>query len=357
MIHGGFIFFIITSAISYVFSPPSSLSDVLELRWFLGFYASILLGILWGYFRLSIKIYSASIICLFLILALYHRNMWGDFVIKPDLRFQGTYENPNHLGLVLTILLAFFLGSQGIAKKTIIQFFFYLAALASIGAFILGTYSRTSWIGSMIVALVFVSLYHRRYLTILLTSGIAILSTAILLNLFSLKDRLLFSFNLSQGQSQGQRLSAWNVNFHIFTDAPFFGRGLENISRYYPEYYNRLNIPTTEIVGHAHNQFLEILAGSGAIGFVFFYAFILGLLATFIRAYKNKNPVQKTLGATGILTIVAFISTSFTETPFRLAEFRNFAILFFGLIWGNLFYQHILEQTQSKERKAVHEYP
>jgi O-antigen ligase len=80
--------------------------------------------------------------------------------------------------------------------------------------------------------------------------------------------------------SEGRRVSMLHGTWHIFLDHPVLGTGLGTLQEAYPRYetvYDGL------VVNHAHNDYAEALAETGAIGGICFLAF-LGVL--FWNAWK-----------------------------------------------------------------------
>ena len=91
-------------------------------------------------------------------------------------------------------------------------------------------------------------------------------------------------------QSNTERLLIWNSAYTMFKDHPVLGVGL---GQYKDNYQKKYISPKAKepYLSHAHNNFLQMLAENGIVGFVGF----LTLLACFIgysfkRFWQEKNP-------------------------------------------------------------------
>lgn len=91
-------------------------------------------------------------------------------------------------------------------------------------------------------------------------------------------------------QSNTERLLIWNSAYTMFKDHPTLGVGL---GQYKDNYQKKYISPKAKepYLSHAHNNFLQMLAENGIVGFVGF----LTLLACFIgysfkRFWQEKNP-------------------------------------------------------------------
>src|SRR5690606_16401129 len=78
----------------------------------------------------------------------------------------------------------------------------------------------------------------------------------------------------TENASNAIRLMLWRTNWEIFRDNPLLGVGLHENSKFLQEYYLELGFTKyAHYVGHAHNNFLQVLAGTGVIGFFCFVSF------------------------------------------------------------------------------------
>jgi len=105
--------------------------------------------------------------------------------------------------------------------------------------------------------------------------------------------------------ASGGRLQVWRDTVQLSSDFPFFGIGLGNFQTLYPKYKT---IATPAFWEHAHNDYLEMLADTGGIGFPLFFGGIFILFFAIMKKWKDRRDpfvVGITLGGcTGALAIL-----------------------------------------------------
>ncbi len=105
----------------------------------------------------------------------------------------------------------------------------------------------------------------------------------------------------------------------------------------YPEYYAKAGYGPEYIVGHAHNQFLEVMTGAGLLGLIGYLGVFISGFIFFHRRFKEVTETHKKQIALGaLLAIVALFFTSMTDAPFRLHEVRNYVLMLLGFSFGFL---------------------
>ncbi len=109
--------------------------------------------------------------------------------------------------------------------------------------------------------------------------------------------------NTTTVQSNTERLLMWESAFHMFQDHPVLGVGLSQYKDNYQQKYISPLAKEPELA-HAHNNFMQMLAENGIVGFAGF----LTLLSTFIgaslyRFWKYKNPYALAM-AMGALALI-----------------------------------------------------
>lgn len=130
-------------------------------------------------------------------------------------------------------------------------------------------------------------------------------------------------------QSNTERLLIWHSAYEMFKDHPVVGVGL---GQYKDNYQKKYISPKAKepYLSHAHNNFLQMLAENGIVGFAGF----LTLLAAFIgysfkRFWQEKNPYALMMS----MSALALVLQGFTEY-----NFGNSAVMkSFWLAQGCLF--------------------
>lgn len=96
------------------------------------------------------------------------------------------------------------------------------------------------------------------------------------------------------------RVGQWQAAWKVFELHPIMGVGFRNFQPYSTIIKKQYGYPVPEWEGHAHNNFLEILAGMGIVGFI---PFLLWIVFWLYESYK-RNDLAAKLAFPSIITIV-----------------------------------------------------
>lgn len=113
-------------------------------------------------------------------------------------------------------------------------------------------------------------------------------------------------------QSNTERLLIWQGAWHMFKDHPVLGVGL---GQYTKEYQHTYILPEAKerLLTHAHNNFIQMLAENGIVGFLGFVTMVGYFIIHSCHVwYKTKNPYALMMG----VSIVALILQGMTEYNF-----------------------------------------
>lgn len=176
--------------------------------------------------------------------------------------------------LIQMIPLMLVLGVEDSSISNETKTFMLIALLFSFAALILNG-TRGAWIAIVIVLPIFgfMSKNNRKVIIILLTS--LALFTAVAINNPAIYNRVLTIVDM-QYQSNSERLLLWSSAWHMFKDHPLTGVGAENFAEQYHNIYISPHAKERDL-GHAHNNYLQILAETGIIGFASF-AYLFGYI-------------------------------------------------------------------------------
>ncbi len=325
--------------LGYFFNSPMQWNEwtkIASLRWIFGFFACYAAGHIASK---KVAVFSWKFVPLILVMLwiIYRQyNITSGEVLTSNIRMKGFYSNPNYFALAMSLvwamLLAYVIYTRDCLSRSTAVLTLVLATIA-----LVATYTRTSWLGvacTLLVALIYTK-NSRAMIVSALVFGLFVCATY--LNLFDLKERLLYTLDFSSTSSQGARLHVWDASWHVFLDHPIFGVGFENSAKLYPDYFVKLGLPIQYVAGHAHNQFLEVLAGAGVIGLAgYLGAFGTGIIF-FHRHFKAALEThRKQLALASLLSIVALFACSWTETPFIQHEVRNYILILLGFSYGYL---------------------
>lgn len=207
---------------------------------------------------------------------------------------------------MIPLILVFLVEDQTLSKTYRITF--GITLIFSIIALIYNG-TRGAWIAVILTLLLYGFLSVKKnpkfllgLLTILVIIGIVVLQIP------SLRHRI-DTIDDNNFQSNAERLLIWHSAWNMFLDHPITGVGLGNYEKAYKEQYISPKAKEPKL-SHAHNNFLQVLADRGIIGFVgFIYLFGYILYSSYRNYLKTKN-----LWALGIfLVTISLLLQGLTE--------------------------------------------
>lgn len=208
-------------------------------------------------------------------------------------RVYSTLENPNNYAEF--IVLAFPVSLVFCASLTDRRWkcLAFAGLCIPVGALLM-TYSRSGWVSFALAALVFVALYNKRLLPLLVVAAFA----AIPLLPESIFNRIL-TIGSTADSSNMYRIYIWQSVLLMIRDYGLTGIGLgpENFVPIY-SYYSSV---TATIAPHSHMLYLEVWLEMGVLGIASFLAMYLGTLRKGVRACSSKDPLIR-------LTLIACVS-------------------------------------------------
>ncbi len=185
------------------------------------------------------------------------------------------------------------------------------ARLLAVGG-IFASMSRGAWIGLVASALIsLVARLRKRWWVVI---GVAVAGIAAL---------ILSHIHLDH--SSVTRFDIWRAYWAMFLDHPFFGIGLLQGDKLLPEYYQRLGI-VQPFVSHAHNVYLQWLAGAG----VFAFAAYVWLCASMLRRAWSIR-LHSPWGWSLLLAQLFVHIGAFTECNFFDAEVLHMTVFLWAL--------------------------
>ena len=109
------------------------------------------------------------------------------------------------------------------------------------------------------------------------------------------------------------------VGLDAFKKSPIFGYGIDN--------YRFINLRETGNLTYSHNNYIDILVGVGAVGFLIYYYYYVELIVSFFRMYlKRQNSLLLSIMAVCFFATFAmhFVVVSYSDLM------QNLLILFFA---------------------------
>lgn len=223
----------------------------------------------------------------------YSSSAWVDDEMFNTIgrRAVGTLENPNMFGeyliLIIPVAVSMFIGrGEGLRKLS------SFVCIGIMGVCLILTWSRGAWLGLIFAALLFLFMWHRRSMWLVL-AGVASIPILPTILPASIVSRFTSIGNLADS-STSYRMYIWRATVEMIGDNPLSGIGIGEGAwdRIYP-LYSYLGI---EAAPHSHNLYLQIWLELGVMGILIFLAFLFLL-------YQSGFTMFSAIGAgTGLRT-------------------------------------------------------
>jgi O-antigen ligase len=134
--------------------------------------------------------------------------------------------------------------------------------------------------------------------------------------------------------SNAQRASLWRANWQIFIENPVVGVGYGMNEIYVGKYLDKLGLKGVE-GGHAHNNYLQFISGTGFLGLAFYLLFSAYFFWISARAWLALSPDRRwergaILAAIGAQ--VALHAGGLTECNFKDAEVNHQFLMILAMV-------------------------
>lgn len=128
----------------------------------------------------------------------------------------------------------------------------------------------------------------------------------------------------NRDRSNNERISQWQASIKAVQERPVFGYGYLNFETHSTEIKKRYGIGAQNFGGHAHNNFFEMLASTGSLGFI---AFIIWLIFWASEMYKSNE----VLSSFGLAFIITFLAGGLTQSTIALGINLFFIMAFYSI--------------------------
>lgn len=136
-----------------------------------------------------------------------------------------------------------------------------------------------------------------------------------------------------QTEDRGE-VAVWTLN--MWKDYPVFGSGLGSFPVVYPRYAGQKAYWTYT---HAHNDYLEFGAETGAVGLALLASIVLLSLAAALRAqYLRRDPLMRGLSFAAIMGIGSLLVHSFVDFSLQIPANALTFMLLLAFAWISLRY-------------------
>jgi tetratricopeptide (TPR) repeat protein len=135
-----------------------------------------------------------------------------------------------------------------------------------------------------------------------------------------------------------ERRLHWRTAFKLFRQSPVLGKGygafrIYSLEQMTAEWYSQRRARESQMLmpGYAHNEYLQVLADTGAVGGLLFFALLLMLYITIIRvALRHPEAEWRRLALGLAAAVTAFLFQNLVGVTFR----QSGASMFFWLWMG-----------------------
>lgn len=233
-------------------------------------------------------------VCQYFFGAISDANAWLDADMFGDIagRVTSTLENPNMLAEYLIMLFplaaAQLLIRTGSRRKACAFF-----ACAAVGVCIILTWSRGAWLGLLLCGLLFLLIWNRRSIYLIL-AGVAAVPVLPLFLPDSIVSRFTSIGNLAD-TSTSYRVNIWRGAVHMLRDYWSCGIGIGEAA--WNTVYPRYALASIETAPHAHNLYLQVWIETGIIGLLLLLAFLFLLLQCNFSYYNDLCRMRECIDA------------------------------------------------------------
>lgn len=168
---------------------------------------------------------------------------------------------------------------------------------------------RGAWIALFAVICLYLLVFLRARARMLAALAVILVIVFVGVSFPVYQARLMSTFNPAD-QSRTERFLVWDGAWRMFKDHPLVGVGPANFEDIYLSRY--ISPLAKERLGHAHNNFLHILAENGIVGFIGFIGMYSYILFYLYRRGREGNTVA--LGV--FLATIALLIQGLTEYNF-----------------------------------------
>lgn len=216
-----------------------------------------------------------------------HRAVQPLFEMKAPWRNAGWFGSPLQYGYIagmhVCLPLAFVLLTR--ARRTKL-WWGSLIAVVLVGASIITTFTRGAWIAMACAWFVMALLAAPRVAAAIAGAGALLIAIASAAS-ETFRERLSTLINPTYS-SNAERWFLWKANWEMFKDYPILGLGYSENENRAKEYVARMGQPDA-FTGHAHNNYLQFLSGTGITGLLT-YLFIITFMMVITYKLWRKLP-------------------------------------------------------------------
>ena len=239
----------------------------------------------------------------------------------------GIYKAAGFFSISLTFAYVYGLMSFGIFRPAMKLNPALGRGVIGIGAGgILASMSRGAWIAGLISAFIFIFAQSRK-LVLPAVIAVGVVLGGLVWQGGGFATKITQMARLQMDNSASTRVDLWRAYGQMALEHPFIGVGIFNGDRYLPYYYAKLRI-IQPFASHAHNNLLQIVAGTGVIGLIL-YLWVCGWFLRWAWRLRKSSPWGWSLFLAQVFVQIGGL----TECNFIDGEVTHALILGWALTW------------------------
>jgi O-antigen ligase len=221
------------------------------------------------------------------------------------------------------------------ANKKFVPFTWLFMLVLIMSATLFMTFSRGGIIAFAVSSLFFTGITWRRRTLQSKTALLSLLTAVIFATIvLAAWDRLEERF-ADLDEDHISRQAVWEDSLGIMGDYPIFGTGLGTFENAYLRYQTTMPV---SLFDHAHNDYVELITDTGAVGFLIVIGMALLFFRMNFKRWKHKHGMYgKCIGAGGMSSLIAIATHSFTDFNLHIPANALLLAVIAGLTWAALF--------------------
>lgn len=223
---------------------------------------------------------------------------------------------------------AFILNERRNVGASLLYLFVTLILITSV----IFTYSRGVWI-ALLATLPLMAFLVSRKLFVIVALVLGITAGLVYKNNPDIAERAA-SVSDTKYFSNSERKDLWAINMEMFYDYPWIGIGYKQNEELAVPYFKKLGIENG-MAGHAHSNYLQMLATTGLIGTACYMLMILAMALMSLRLFSSIPSTHywhKVFALAGIGAQLAFHIGGVTQWSFGDAEVNHMLMFWFAVI-------------------------
>lgn len=221
------------------------------------------------------------------------------------------------------------------------------AFLALLLPALLGSFTRSAWIATLVAACVLIARRRARWLPALAAAALALL----FLLPAGYRVRALSAFD-THSYWNVERLYLWDAGRRMFLDHPVTGVGLQDLS----DLYERYRSPNAhEHHGHLHDIVIQVGATMGVVGLAALVALVAGFYRTAGRGWRERIPpgaFRSVLRAAAVAAVTGFLVAGLFEWNLGDEELVDFLCVVIGMGYAASLWPVTMERWPGPERSS-----